>query len=63
LKLELTEQEAASILEMADCTLKTHGIRAMGAANMVINKINAAKQAEVNEKVSDIADAQSASPG
>jgi len=62
LKIELTEQEAASILEMADCALKTHGIRAMGAANMVVNKINAAKQAEANEKIAAVPDAQSVSP-
>lgn len=42
----LTDKEAEAILQFVDIGLKAQGISALGAANMVISKINAAKQAE-----------------
>ncbi len=54
MKIELTEQEAASILELVDTGLKEHGIRALACANMVIGKINQAKQQEQNEKTTQL---------
>lgn len=43
--IELNEKEAEAVLQFVDIGLKQAGMSAMGAANMVIAKINAAKQA------------------
>lgn len=44
--IHLTDKEAEVFLQFVDLGLKQAGMSAMGAANMVIAKINAAKQAE-----------------
>jgi len=55
MKIELTEQEATALLELVDTGLKQHGIRALGCANMVVDKIKCARLQEQNEKTLDIA--------
>lgn len=44
--ISLNDKEAEAVLQFVDIGLKAQGMSAMGAANMVIAKINAAKQAE-----------------
>lgn len=55
MKLDFTEQEAQATLECVDTALKQHGIRALGVANMLVNKFNAARIAEQNEKTTSLA--------
>lgn len=55
MRIELNEQEANAILECVDAALGVHKLRALGAARMIVDKINAAKAAELNEKTHNIA--------
>lgn len=53
MKLDLTEQEAANILKFIDLGLKSQGIAAIGAANSIIQKIQAAQQSNETAAVAD----------
>lgn len=44
--ISLNDKEAEAVLQFVDIGLKAQGMAAMGAANMIIHKINTAKQAE-----------------
>ncbi len=44
--INLTEKEAETILQFVDIGLKQEGMKAIGAANMIIQKIGAAQKAE-----------------
>jgi hypothetical protein len=50
MRIELTDQEAGIVLEFVDCALGVYKLKALGAANMLVNKINAARIQEKNEK-------------
>jgi len=44
--ITLTDKEAETILQFVDIGLKQEGIKAIGAANMIIQKIAEAQKAE-----------------
>jgi len=54
MKLELTDKEAETILQFVDLGLKSQGMGAIGAANMVIQKIQMARQIEQNETATPV---------
>lgn len=45
--INLTDEEATTMLKFVDLGLKSEGIGALGAANMIIQKINHAKSQPV----------------
>lgn len=46
MKLELTDKEAEVIMQFVDIGLKQEGLKAIGAANMIIQKISEAQKVE-----------------
>lgn len=54
MRIDLTEAEASAVLECVDAALGVHKLRALGAARMIVDKINAARQAELHEKTANI---------